>query len=222
MFVHAPIEMLPDVPTIEKHGKRFYVVGDKQYPSITTILSDGDKPWVADWRNSLGHQKADKETKRAADRGTAVHSMIEKMLNNEESPSQGFNVSDVAEFNSLRVFLRKINNIITQETALWSDTLQIAGRVDCIGEYKGKLCVIDFKTSSNVKTAEIIKDYFMQVTAYSLMFQELYDIQIDDFVILMSVERGMVPMIFTGKVEDHIPDLLKKINTFHKKHGSKK
>ena len=84
----------------------------------------------------LGADKADKETKRAADRGTAVHLMVERFLNNEQDVSRGQKTEHIAEFNTLRVFLKRINNIITQETPLWSDTLKAAGRVDCIGEYQ--------------------------------------------------------------------------------------
>lgn len=220
MINHTPIHLLPDVNTIEKHGKRFYVVGEHKYPSITTVLSDVEKPHLVDWRNSLGPVKADRETKRAADRGTAVHDMIEKFLNNDPNPTANHKLEHINEYNSLHLFLKKVDNIIMQEYALWSHTLRVAGRVDCIGEYKGKLCIIDFKTSNNTKTDSMIEDYKLQVTAYALMFQELYGIQIDNYAIIMSVERGVVPLIFTGEIAPHIDSLVKRINTFHKKHGT--
>lgn len=222
MFTHTPIDLLPDVNTIQKHGMRFYKVGDNLYPSITTILSDGDKPWLTDWRNSIGNKVADKITKHATDRGTAVHLMIEKLLNNDPNPMDKQTIEHKNEFLSLRLYLKKINNIIAQETALWSDQLQIAGRVDCIGYYKDKLCIIDFKTSTNNKTEQQISDYKLQVAAYSLMFEEMYGIQIDNYSIIMSCEKSAVPLIFTGEIEPHLKPLLKKIKTFHEKHRSKK
>lgn len=221
MFVHTPIELLPDISTVQKHGMRFYKVDDKLYPSITTILADGDKQWLNDWRKSIGTKTADQITKRATDRGTAVHLMVEKYLNNDPNPTNNQTIEHKNEFLSLKVYLKKINNIIAQETALWSHQLQIAGRVDCIGYYKDKLCIIDFKTSSGSKDQQQIQDYKLQVAAYSLMFEEMYGIQIDNYAIIMSCEKSAVPLIFTGSIEPQLIPLLKKVNTFHKKHRSK-
>ena len=101
---------------------------------------------------------------------------------------------------------------------MWSDTLRLAGRVDCIAEFDGVLSVVDFKTSTNNKVSKQIEDYYLQTTAYALMFQEMYDIQIDHYAIIMSVERGAVPLVFTGEIEPHICPLLERINTYHKQH----
>lgn len=216
MFEHSGL-LIDDIPTINKNGQRFYKVdNDRIYPSITTILGSVEKPGLVDWRNSLGDKAADKEMKRAADRGTAVHSMIELMLNNNTDPTKGHQIEHINEFKSLRTYLNKINHIVTQEAALYSDVMKVAGRVDCIAEYKGKLAIIDFKTSTNSKDKNIITDYYLQTTAYALMFDELYDIQIDDIVIIMSVEKG-IPLVFNGKVDDYIQPLLKRINTFYAK-----
>lgn len=222
MFTHLSVINPVELKTIEGPKGRFYITPEgNKYPSITTILGAGDKPWLADWRNSLGADRADKEMKRAAERGTAVHSMVEKFLNNDPKPSEGHKPEHIPDFNMLRVFLKRINNIYTQETALWSDTLRTAGRVDCVGEYNGKLAIIDFKTSTNNKNQSMVQDYYLQTTAYALMFQERYNIQIDDIVIIMSVEKGAVPLIFQQSVEPHIEPLLHRINTYHTTYGAK-
>lgn len=164
----------------------------------------------------LGDDKADKEMKRAADRGTAVHTMIENYLNNSDVPTKGFAPEHVREFNQVRLKLNKINKIYTQEIALYSDVLKIAGRVDCIGEYEGKLAVIDFKTSNGDKKNSMIEDYWLQTTFYALAFQEMYGIQIDDLVIIMSSEKGIVPLVFKDRVDNHIESLVERINTYYK------
>jgi genome maintenance exonuclease 1 len=220
MFIHLNTITPIELKTTEGPKGRFYVTPEgNKYPSVTTILGSGDKPWLADWRNSLGPVKADKEMKRATDRGSAVHLMIENFLNNNPEPSKGQHIDHIVEFNSVKLHLNKINNILTQETALWSDTLKAAGRVDCVGEYKNKLSIIDFKTSTNSKTGSKIEDYWLQVTAYALMFQERYNIQIDNAVIIMSVERG-VPLVFTKPIEPFIEPLIRRINTYHIEKGT--
>ena len=218
MFNHTNTITPLQLKSVDGINGRFYTTPDNnRYPSITTVLGAKEKPGLVDWRNSLGHTAADKEMNRAADRGTAVHSMIEKYLDNDANPIVNHLIEHVAEYNSLKLLLRNINNIITQETALYSDLLKVAGRVDCIAEYKGTLSIIDFKTSTNSKDRSIIEDYFLQTTAYALMFEELYGIKIDNIVILMSVEKG-VPLVFKGKVDDYIRPLLFRINTYYATH----
>jgi genome maintenance exonuclease 1 len=220
-FTHLTAIQPVDLKTIEGPSGRKYITPEgNQYPSITTVLGAGEKPWLKNWRNMLGEAKADKEMKRAADRGTAVHLMIERFLNNEDESTRGMALEHVAEFNSVRLHLKKINNIYTQESALWSDVLRIAGRVDCIGEFQGKLSIIDFKTSTNDKTDSMIQDYFLQTTAYALMFEERYGIQIEQVVIIMSVERGVMPLVFKQPTEPYFGSLLERINTYHTKHGA--
>ena len=222
MFVHLDTITPVELKTIEGPRGRFYVTPEgNRYPSITTILGSGEKPWITDWRNSLGPARADKEMKRAADRGTAVHLMVERFLDNESNVTRDQKIEHVTEFNTLRLHLKNINNILTQETPLWSDLLRAAGRVDCVGEWQGKLSIIDFKTSTNNKTAEMIDSYWLQTTAYAIMFQERYGIQIDQAVIIMSVERGAVPLVFKRDIDQYIQPLLETINTYHKTKGTK-
>jgi len=218
MFTHVDIvKQVPNIKSSDGPKGRFYTTPNgNKYPSITTLLGAGDKTWLQEWRQSMGIEKADKEMKRAADRGTAVHLMIEKFLNNEEEPTAGQKIELVGEFNAIKVRLRKINNIYIQEAPLYSDTLKVAGRVDCIAEYDGKLAIIDFKTSNNNKDSKMVEDYYLQTTAYALMFEEMYGIKIDQIVILMSVERGAVPLMFKQNVDDWIEPLVKRINTYYK------
>lgn len=219
MFIHTgtPI-VLPElkVKTLPS-GIRHYTTPDgNQYPSITTMLGHKEKPWLEDWRQMLGKEKADKEQKRCADRGSAIHELIEKYLNNEEEFTRGYLPEYVKGFNQLKFRLNRINNIRTQEAALYSDTLKLAGRVDCIGEYDGVLSIIDFKTSNNNKEHDMIEDYFLQCTAYAIMWHEMTGEAIEDIVILMSVEKGMVPLIFKEKIDKYIKPLLKRIDEYYK------
>ena len=50
--------------------------------------------------------------------------------------------------------------------------------------------IIDFKTSSKKKKDEWIKKYFLQTTAYSIMWEELTGIKVTQIVILITGEDG--------------------------------
>lgn len=199
-----------------KGSQRWYTTPEgNEYPSVTTVLGHGEKPWLEDWRNMLGEKKADREKERASKRGTAVHEMAEKYLLNDENPTKGYKADHSKLFNQLKMRLNKIDNIMAQEVALYSDLLKIAGTVDCVGEYDGVLSVIDFKTSNNNKNEDMVHDYFLQCTAYSIAFAEMYDVLIEDIVVLIAVEKGMMPMVYKRKIEEFVEPLQLRINTFY-------
>ena len=219
MFIHTDHVNIPEAKdTTLSSGKRFYVTPEgNKYPSITTILGAKEKPWLKEWQSMLGTDKAAKETKRCADRGTAIHEMAERYLNNEDYPAmtKGYDVKHIAGFNQLRTRLNHVDEIRGQELALFSDDLKVAGRVDCVGKYDGVLSIIDFKTSNNNKDRGMIEDYFLQCTAYALMWYELTGERIDNAVILMSVEKGMVPLIFQEDINKYVEPLVERVVQYH-------
>jgi genome maintenance exonuclease 1 len=163
------------------------------------------------WRKRVGEAEANRISKKATGRGTNVHSLCEKYLNNE---SLGEMMPDAQEmFLSLKPLLNRINNIHYQEQALWSTQLEMAGRVDCIGEFDGQLSVIDFKTSKRIKSKVQIEDYFWQTSAYALMYEELIGRPINNLVIIMAVEDDQ-PLLFQEKTEHHIDGLVKAIQFY--------
>lgn len=222
MFVHVDVPEYKELETQTINNQRWYITPENnKYPSITTILgitmSKEKQERLNDWRLMLGSKKAAKETKRCADRGTAVHEMAEHYLKNVEDPIGKHIPEHSKMFNQIKVYLNKINNIRALEVPLYSDTLRLAGRVDCIGEYNGILSVIDFKTSNNNKDDKMVYDYKLQATAYALMYHEMFDVQIDNIVILIAVEKGLMPIIFKDSVDEYIEPLVERINTFYNK-----
>ena len=195
-------------------GKRYYVTpSGSKLPSVTTVVGAQKKQAIMEWRRRVGEEVANKISRQATSRGTNVHTLCEKYLNNEEL---GEMMPDAFEmFRSLKPLLNRINNIHYQEVALWSEQLGLAGRVDCIGEFDGVLSVIDFKTSKKIKKLEDIQDYFWQTTAYALMYEELVGQPIDDLVIIMAVQDEK-PVLFKQKTQDHIGGLVKAIDYYHK------
>lgn len=200
---------------------RWYHTPHGAFPSITTVLGVSEPPEKAaalkKWQDSLGAVKAAQKSKEATDHGTMVHLLAERFLKGEDpyAPVDGVAIpqKDVSAFNALKLELRKINDVWGQEQSIYSPTLEVAGRFDCIGEYKGKPSVIDFKTASRIKTREDIANYELQLCFYACAHNELFGTEIEQGIILMSSAGGM-PQVFTVKVEDHIAGLVDRIQTF--------
>ena len=203
MYNHKTIN-LPEIKATTTDGVRLYETPEgNKYPSITTVLSVRNKKGLHDWRKRVVDDVANYVARKAANRGTAVHHMCEDYLNNdfdEEKHKKKF--LPYVLFNQLREsLLRKVNNIYSQEAGLYSDKYKVAGRVDCIAEYDGKLSIIDFKTSSKERSDEWNESYYIQASAYAEMFEERTGIAINQVVILVVTEDGVVQEFVKNKTE---------------------
>ncbi len=221
MFKYCPPKNIDDLKSETfPDGRRFYMLPDgTKLPSVTTVLGAQKKQAIMEWRQRVGEEVANKITKKATSRGTAVHLLCEDYLNNK-IVTPGVKLDAYEMFLSIKPFLNRINNIHYQEQALWSKSLGMAGRVDCIGEFDGELSVIDFKTSAGIKSREQIKEYFWQTAAYALMYEDLIGKPIDNTVIIMAVENDK-PLIFQQKTADYIDGLVEAIVFYNKKLSGK-
>ena len=187
----------PPVPLTEMNavtkgdGLRLYEVGDgKWYPSVTTVTSHRKKDSIIKWRKRVGEAEANKISGRASARGNKFHSMVESYLKNETVSFDDKKPLASFLFKTAKETLHRIDNIHLLESPLYSDSLRIAGRVDCIAEYDGELAVIDFKTSTKEKKESWIENYFVQETAYAAMYYERSGVKVDKIVTLIATEEG--------------------------------
>ena len=104
-------------------------------------------------------------------------------------------------FVQMRDILENVDNIKCLESSLYSDELKLAGQVDCIAEYKGKLSIIDFKTSTKEKKDEWIENYYIQTCAYAQMFEERTGQEVNQLVILIVTQDGTVQEFVKDKKE---------------------
>jgi len=207
MFNHIPVE-LPTITATNNNGVRLYETPEgNEYPSITTVLSVRNKQGLTEWRKRVGNEVANHISRTAAARGTKVHHMCEDYLNNVHFnfPSKWNehkkNFLPYCLFSQLKSVLGNIDNIYAQEAGLYSDKYKVAGRVDCIAEYKGTLSIIDFKTSTKEKNDEWNENYYIQGSAYAEMFSELTGTEISQIVILVVTEDGTVQEFIKNKQE---------------------
>ena len=205
MFIH----LQQDIPKLERvtlpDGTRTYQTpSGKSYPSVTTVTGLLSKQAIMEWRDKVGHDEAKKITTRASRRGTSLHSLCEKYLDNKDVDHSHI---EKEMWYSVVPELHNINNIRCLETTLYSDYLEVAGTVDCIAEYKGKLAVVDFKSSRKIKKKEWISNYFMQCAAYSVAFEELTKIPVSNLVIIMGVDDNPV-QVFEEKRDNWIQQFI--------------
>lgn len=162
---------------------------------MTTVLSQLSKKAITEWRHRVGEIKAKKITTKASRRGTSVHKMCEDYLENKLSEEK-IMPSDNFLFIQLKDIIKsKINNIRALEAPLYSHYLKCAGTVDCIAEYNNVLSIIDFKTSMKVKKEEWISNYFMQESAYAVMWEERVKEPITQLVTLIANDTNE-PQVF--------------------------
>lgn len=192
-FIHHDFGKLERIDSPE--GRLYKTPSGKAYPSVTTVTGLHSKQSIMEWRKKVGEEAANAISTRAANRGTRIHSLCESYLRGEICEADIF---DQEVFSSLKPQLDLIDNIHALETPLFSHHLEVAGTVDCIAEYKGKLAIIDFKTSSKLKNRDWIHGYFMQTSAYAVMFEELTGIPIGRLVIIIGVDNEE-PQIFEEK-----------------------
>ena len=174
-------------------GLRHYNIdgSTERLPSVTTVLSGSQEQSKRDslqrWRDKVGAAEAAKITAEAAARGTSMHLYLENYC-----LGQGYldmtDVGNVAKHMAEKIVDKGIDNRLTEiygnEATLYYPGLY-AGSVDLVGQLDGKITIIDFKQTNKPKQREWIGDYFLQMAAYGMAHDAVYDTAIEQGVILM-------------------------------------
>ena len=204
----------------ETNGMRLYNLPSGDWvPSITSVTSFYNRQIFADWRKRVGVEEANKITRKATARGTDYHEAAQNYLLNLELKWDDYQPLTKFMFYNTLPYLDKINNIHALEESLYSHTLKLAGRVDCIAEYDNELAIIDFKTSTKFKREEWIQDYFSQETAYAIMFQELTGLKVKQLVTIIATEQGTPQIFVKNNILEFVPKLKEYIDYYKEIHG---
>jgi genome maintenance exonuclease 1 len=220
-FTHINTQTLCKLERQEVNGKRYYVSPTgSRLPSVTTFLSHFKGDSIQKWRRKVGEEEANKISARASRRGTKFHSLMESYISNEKGFLAEKDVMPDMQnaFLNMKPTVDRIDNVHYLETMLYSETLGLAGQVDCIAEFDGVPSIIDFKTSLKTKREDWILNYFEQCTCYSLMYEEMTGIKAKQIVVLISVDHEPEPQVFVRNRSDYVPELANKIKTFRLEH----
>lgn len=215
MFSHLPsLFNIPELKSKTVNGLRYYAIDEHLYPSVTSVLSILTKDSIRAWRDSIGHDVADFESRRAANRGTHFHKICEDYLSNKDISDYKKNVLSYGLFNLVRHEIDRIDNIHGMEKSVFSHNLKLAGRLDCVAEFDDILSIIDFKTANKLKSQEILENHFLQETAYSIMWSEITGEPIEQIVTIVTCENGET-QVEIGKPQYYIKKLQEVILEFN-------
>ena len=212
------LEKLQETMTrVQEDGKRYYQTPEGQkYPSVTTVTGLLSKDHIKLWRKRVGEETANKITKQATTRGTRMHNIFEQYLRAEE-PIFFDNIMESSMFEAVQPVLDEIIPIAL-EAGMWSDSLQMAGQVDCVGVWGDELAIIDFKTSSKPKEEYMADGWFHQMTAYAIMVEELTGEVIDTIVAVVGVDGGYC-QVFEADPREYVDKLYGLRNQYRTLYG---
>jgi len=210
------------LPTENINGKRYYITptGEK-YPSVTSVTGILSRDGIKKWRKRVGEKTANKISTQAARHGTSAHQLFEDYIKGDNFEDKFKNAMPTTQqaFISLEKQLNQIGTVHGLESPLYSHNLQLAGRVDCIAEWDGKISVIDFKTSAKPKRREWIENYFIQETAYAKMFEELTGEKVHSIITMIAVSDGSSQMFHEKPSEKYVEKLGQLRNQYRDEYG---
>ena len=184
------------IPRVTIDGRRYYATPDGQkLPSVTTILeatkSEEKKQAINEWRNRIGHAQAQKITTEAANRGTRMHTYLERYIRDGVVPARGSNPfswpSHAMAQTVIEQGLINVQEFWGIEVPLYFPAVY-AGTTDGAGIHLNQESILDYKQTNRPKRREWIDDYFVQLAAYAEAHNEVHGTDIKKGVVLMCVK----------------------------------
>ena len=204
-------------------GKRHYVFDKEKLPSVTTIL-DITQPAekresLAKWRQREGEANAARIVATSAARGTAMHKILEMYIL-EQGYLDETNVGKQAHNMALQVIQNGLSNVTEYygtECTLYYPGLY-AGQTDLVGIHKGQDAIIDFKQTNKPKRKEWIGDYCLQLAAYAMAHNMLFNTKITKGVIMMcSKDNYYQEFVIEGlEFQKHMHNFLRRVDEYYK------
>ena len=191
----------------------------KRYPSVTTILNatkSSNNDGLERWKEKIGAEKAADIYRRSSIIGTAAHDMNEKWLTERKINIPDIEKEDLDDalrhHENFKPFIEKVDLLYGAELRLWSDNLKTAGSADVACKYDGIQTILDYKTKRKEQIEEYVVDYYLQSTAYAIMFEELSNIHIEQIVVLCSYDHTVQE--FKSIPEKWTPLLMQRLASF--------
>lgn len=210
---------------IRKHtlsDGRIYETSYGFFPSVTTVLdktmSDQERDRLRKWQHKMDQLRAKTETSdkpkpiSATHRGTKIHEMIHHtFLGGAPKPD-----SDVADYwAQAQIALRMIKIPLAYEQRVFHPNLKYAGTFDLLCDWRGKLTLVDWKTSYRIKKKQWLGNAFMQTASYARAYEALYGERINQtLVIVLSPGDNQFFSREDDEVEDDFHKFKRRLDQF--------
>lgn len=189
------------IPRATVEGRRLYTTPDGHaVPSVTTILSATTPKEklqaLQEWRDRVGHEKAQQITTEAANRGTRMHTYLEKYVLEGQRVNEPGNPWAKPSWHMANTVIEKglckVEEFWGMEVPLYFPRVY-AGTSDGVGLHRSadgvvSESILDYKQTNKPKKREWIEDYFLQLAAYAEAHNEVHGTKINKGVILMCVK----------------------------------
>lgn len=170
-------------------------------PSVTRILQQTMTPeqsfFLERWKQrmvlELGEDGFAEYTSNIFLQGKQFHEALESILSPQENLKGREEHLQCGYIKSVQHILNEISGVQALESAVKHEALKYAGLLDCVAEYQGKLCVIDWKTSEKPKP--FIRNTYdnpLQVVAYmgAVNHDSHYSFQVQCGLIVVAYKDG--------------------------------
>ena len=218
-FNHIPNNVYSEQPqpkVSNVDGMRQYVIGEEAFPSITSILNrQMDTEGLDAWRERVGKDVANHICRSAMNRGNIFHKICESYLSNNCVCKFENHLLEFGMFEQAKPLLERINDIFAIEFPMVSRELKIGGTADIIAKFDGIDSIIDLKSSTRPKELPYCEKFFLQETAYSIMFEELTSRPIGQLVTIIASENGTVQVLIKNR-DDFTQELKQIIAQYQK------
>lgn len=195
------------------------------FPSMTTMLSfEGDPDYIIGWKKAVGSALAYAISKNATDSGTELHLFAEYIMLRQFDEAMLLYKTTKNRFSKnymkkLMPYLRKYKTVYASEEFTFSLKHKVAGTLDACVSYEkdGIIYLLDFKTSSAKKNPNNIEDYYIQISGYAIMLEEITGTVVDDGIILLVGPYGVQEV--NVKLSKYKEKFINLVNAYYAKYG---
>ena len=204
---------------INEDNGRIYDVAGFRLPSGTSILSrTKDQGFLKQWREKVGDKEADRIMNLSSVRGTAMHKYLESYITEvgyEDLTDTGKQAKTMAE-KVVELGLAAIDEYYGSEVTMYYPGLY-AGQTDLVCIHDGKDAIVDFKQANRPKREEWIDDYKLQIAAYAMAHDYVYNSTIEKGVIMVCTpDLYYQEFIIEGvELRNWKHKFLKRLNMYH-------
>ena len=204
---------------INEDNGRIYDVAGFRLPSVTSILSrTKDQGFLKQWREKVGDKEADRIMNLSSVRGTAMHKYLESYITEvgyEDLTDTGKQAKTMVE-KVVELGLAPIDEYYGSEVTMYYPGLY-AGQTDLVCIHDGKDAIVDFKQANRPKREEWIDDYKLQIAAYAMAHDYVYNSTIEKGVIMVCTPDLYYQEFIVEGVElrNWKHKFLKRLNMYH-------